>query len=62
MIKIVSDGTALGTRVYDEDGKRMNGVESIVIFPIADRNQLVSAQITFCQVELEILAETRSCK
>lgn len=53
-IKIVSDGTAHGTKLYNSDGNLIQNITSIKISPIVP-NSLVTATVEFCNVELEMI-------
>ena len=55
MINIVSDGSALGTKVYDENGEPIKGVISIEIMPIK-ANGIVTAKVELV-AELDIVAD-----
>jgi hypothetical protein len=56
-IRIVSDGTTFGTKVYDEQGNLMKMVSKIEIEPL-DANQsdgfLVKAKLTCLKVRLDL--------
>ena len=54
-IKIVSDGTAANTQIYDCDGKIMKGVAGFGIFVKA--GGLVNAVLTFDNVILDVIAQ-----
>lgn len=59
-IKIVSDGTAGKTYVYDEDGKPIGGhLTKIEIEPI-EGGKAVVAKLTFYKPEIEIVADGRA--
>ena len=53
-IRIVSDGTPIGTKVFTEKGEVLS-VEKIEILPITV-NSLVKAKLTFPKIELDIEA------
>jgi len=57
-IKIVSDGTAQGTMVFDAKGDQIKNVLAIEILPIIARG-IVTAKITFA-AEIEVLAELKA--
>jgi hypothetical protein len=52
-IRIISDGTPLGTKVLDSIGLPISGVARIEIAPIVP-NELISAKITFILPALDI--------
>lgn len=54
-MKIVSDGTDYGTKVFDDDGKEMEGITSIE-WSISVRNY-ARAKIEFIGVEVEVEVE-----
>lgn len=54
-LKIVSDGTAHGTKLYNSDGNLIQNITSIKISPIVP-NSLVTATVEFCNVELDVVA------
>ena len=53
-LKIVSDGTAHGTKLYSPDGNLIKNITSIKISPIVP-NSLVTATVEFCNVELDMV-------
>ena len=53
-IKIVSDGTPCGTKVFNHDGVPIEGVTSIKLH--IDLGTLMAAEITFINVQAEITA------
>jgi hypothetical protein len=54
-IKIVSDGTVYGTKVFDAHGNQMDNVVGIEILPISPSGNLVLfARLTFEQARLEM--------
>ena len=55
-IRIVSDGTSRGTKVYDADGKELRGVTKVVIHPITPQGVL-TASVDFHRVALDVVAE-----
>ena len=55
-IRIVADGTGNNTKVYDSDGKQINGITHIEIHKI-DSKSIVTARLTFEFVELEVIAD-----
>lgn len=55
MIRIVSNGAALGTKVYADDGQEIKGVSRIEILPVTP-NGLVQARITLVNVALDVQA------
>jgi hypothetical protein len=56
-LKIVSDGTALGTHVFSENTK-ITGIARIEILPI-EPHGLVNAVLTFLAVEIDLVAELK---
>ncbi len=56
MIRIVSDGTAWGTKVFDSEGKRIERIVSVEILPISC-GEIVQARITFADVQLDVIGE-----
>ena len=56
-IRIVSDGKVVGTKVYGPDGKQLQGVTAVTIAPLEVGSTLVTAQITFVNVELDVVAD-----
>lgn len=59
-IKIISDGTAVGTRVVDRDtGEQLRNVIGIR-WRIADYDDRAIAQIEFSNVEVELEAEVKN--
>ena len=55
-IKIVSDGTAQGTKVLLPDGKQMPGLITKISFEIEAMGRC-TATITFSGVECDVLAD-----
>lgn len=55
-IRIISDGTAMGTRVLNADGAAIPGVMRVEILPI-EPSGAVTARLTLGLVELELEAE-----
>jgi hypothetical protein len=55
-LKIVSDGTAHGTKVYTESGEQLTGITGIDIHPLRP-GEPVRATLSFVLVELELTAE-----
>lgn len=56
MIKIISDGTTIGTFV-EEDGKKLQNISRVEILPIDCKDQIVQARITFIKIPIEITAK-----
>jgi hypothetical protein len=56
-IKIVSDGTARGTKITLADGTLVSGVCEVRISIKGGPDEVVKAELTFEAVELEIAAE-----
>lgn len=58
-IKIISDGTIMGTRVLNADtGDALEGVKGVTIHPMfVDGDMAVMATVTFIQPELDIIAK-----
>lgn len=57
-IKIISDGDGYTTRVFDCDGREIKGMTSIKIF--VEPRELTRAVLTFDNVILEMIAQTKS--
>lgn len=55
-VRIVSDGTAAGTRVLNADGTPLPGVARIEILPL-DPAGVVQARLTLSFVELDMVAQ-----
>ena len=53
-LKIVSDGTAHGTKLYDHGGSLIQNITSIKISPIVP-NSLITVTVEFCNVELDMV-------
>jgi hypothetical protein len=56
-VRIVSDGTAYGTRVLNADGTQIPNVARIEILPI-EPNGIVQARVTLNLVELGVSSDT----
>jgi hypothetical protein len=54
-MKIVSDGNAMNTKIYDDDGKEIKGATELKISVLP--NQPVKAMLSFDNVKLEVIAE-----
>lgn len=54
MIKIYSDGTVPGTRVFQEDGSEITGVKTIVWTVDAEDGGLAKATLYFDEVHVEV--------
>ena len=54
-IKVISNGTAMGTKVLNSDGDPIGGITSINLHLAVDT--LMTAKIEFCGVECEIIAD-----
>ena len=54
-IRIVSDGTAKGTRVYTADGYEIKGIRAITFSKI-EPGGMVEAQLDFGLVRLDVTA------
>lgn len=59
-IRIVSDGTPITTKVYDENGQLMRSVKSVEIEPIVEGGKAVAATVKFSNIELDIKASRSS--
>ena len=57
MIKIYSDGTPAGTRVFQDNGAELTGITNIVWTIDGRSEHLATAVITFEQVQVEVKAE-----
>ncbi len=55
-IKIKSDGTITGTKVYDADGKEIKGIKRIEIEPLdaGSPNSVIGAKLIFVGVGLDL--------
>ncbi|MGK8887538.1 hypothetical protein [Burkholderia gladioli] len=53
-IRIVSDGTALGTKVYDATGHEIKGGITKIVWAIDGHRRVGSARITFDLVEVDL--------
>ncbi len=58
-IKIISDGTTMGTQVLNSDGNVIPGVTKIEIRPLSAGPNVVEAVLTFEVVDLDITAEQK---
>lgn len=56
-LKIVSDGTARGTRVFSQNAE-ITGIARIEILPI-EPDELVTAVLTFSNVEIDLVLELK---
>jgi hypothetical protein len=56
-LKIVSDGTARGTRVFSQNTE-ITGIARIEILPI-ESDEFVSAVLTFTAVEMDLVAKLK---
>jgi hypothetical protein len=56
-IKIISNGTSAGTRVYNSDGHEIAGITDIIIDPMSAKDSPVTATLKFMAVQLDIQAE-----
>jgi len=59
-IRIVSDGTAHGTRIYTQDGVELNGnITKLEIDPIVG-GERIFAKVTFYKPQIDIQADGRA--
>ncbi len=58
-VRIISDGTARGTKVLAPNGMELRGVLSVAIHPIMPGDQLV-ADVRFGMVRLDVMAACRA--
>ncbi len=58
-LRIVSDGTGLGTKVYDADGHEIKGYITKVEWSI-EADGAGQATLTFANVEVDLIGETDS--
>jgi hypothetical protein len=58
MLRIVSDGTSHGTRVFSSN-VQLTDILSVEILPVTIETGLVEARITFTKVELDITARLK---
>ncbi|OWY32219.1 hypothetical protein [Herbaspirillum aquaticum] len=56
-IKIISDGTAEGTHVFDSDGKKIDGIITSISWGIDADGRIGEATITFSQPVVELEGE-----
>jgi hypothetical protein len=56
-IKIISNGTSAGTRVYNSDGHEIAGITDIIIEPMSAKDSPVTATLKFMAVQLDIQAD-----
>lgn len=57
-IRIKSDGTTHGTKVFNGDGSEITGITKIEILPLkGGSNEAVMARLTFCGVDLDLTAD-----
>jgi hypothetical protein len=57
-IKIVSDGTPFGTRVYDADDKEIKGCITAIEWGLSTE-QVATAKITFAAPIVELVSEVK---
>ena len=60
-IRIVSDGTGIGTLVFSASGEPLKNVVGIQIHPIV-RGELVRATIDFVGVDFDVVAKQEDAK
>jgi 23S rRNA maturation-related 3'-5' exoribonuclease YhaM len=58
-VRIVSDGTALGTKVYDATGHEIKGCITKIVWAINGDRRVGRARITFDLVEIDLIGERR---
>ncbi|APR40016.1 hypothetical protein [Paraburkholderia sp. SOS3] len=56
-MRIVSDGTGLGTKVYDADGHEIKGCITKIVWVIDGDRRVGRARITFDMVEVDLVGE-----
>lgn len=57
-IRIVSDGTAIGTKVFDANGVEMQGCLTKIEWSIDGDSRTGKATLTYGLVELDVVGET----
>ena len=57
-MRIVSDGTALGTKVYDAGGHEIKGCITKIVWMIDSERRVGRARITFDLVEVDLIGQT----
>jgi hypothetical protein len=57
-MRIVSDGTGLGTKVYDADGHEIKGCITKIVWMIDGERRTGRARITFDLVEVDLVGQT----
>jgi hypothetical protein len=57
-VRIVGGPTGALVRVYGTDGRQIEGLSKVEI--LVNGNGLIEARLTFCRVELELEAESRT--
>lgn len=58
-MRIVSDGTGLGTKVFDADGHEIKGCITKIEWDIDGERQVGRARITFDLVEVDLVGDIR---
>lgn len=60
-MKIVSDGRTYGggTKVFNDEGKEIEGIQKIEITADANGSGRVEAKLTFIDIELDIKCDVR---
>ena len=53
-IRIVSDGTSMNTKIYDESGNQIMTVTEIIVHPITCHTREIKATLTFRDVKLDL--------
>ncbi len=65
-IKIISDGTTLGTQIFYKKGKKLTPIEGVVKLEVVadarNKHGLVSAKMEFAAVELDLVASVKPSK
>ena len=56
-MRIVSDGTGLGTKVYDADGHEIKGCITKIVWAIDGERRTGRARITFDLVEVDLIGQ-----
>jgi len=57
-IRIVSDGTGPGTKVFDADGTEIKGALTKVEWSIDHEKRVGCATLTYMNVDLDVVGET----
>lgn len=59
-VKIISDGTAPGTTVFDGEGNKISGCVTAIEWRIDAEKGVGEAKITFHDVEVELVGEKQN--